>query len=192
VQHVPWIVAGGPFAGARCDGLTEHVDVVPSLAALLGLALPAAAAVDGTAWFDGGTLRRPCGGRTVFHAWEDYRAARTGHYLLIDRPSDGVEARCHGAQDLYRVDGLRRQPVTGSSATRRLRRLARVLRDRLDARERRYRAARYAVPTVPFLVRTDFWHLDPPTAIRCVTLDEETPKSTPSSEVGSRPAAGSP
>jgi arylsulfatase A-like enzyme len=178
VQHVPLIVAGGPVAtGQRCDGLSEHVDVVPSLAALLGLGLPNAAVVDGTAWFEGGTLRGSCGRRTAFHAWEDYRAVRTPHYLLVEHPPNGIEARCHGAQQLYRVDALHRRLVTGSATERRRRSLGRVLHDRLDAPERRYRTGRYDVPPVPFLVRTDFWSVDPATALRCVTIDEETSKS---------------
>jgi arylsulfatase A-like enzyme len=178
VQHVPWIVAGGPVdAGQECEDLTEHVDVVPSLAGLLGVALPESATVDGTARLDGGRLRRPCGARAVFHAWEDYRAVRTAHYLLVEHPADGIDARCHGAERFYRVDDARRRVVEGSANARRLKWLRHVLTARLDALERRYRAARADVATVPFLVRTDFWRLETPEAIRCVTVDEETPKS---------------
>src|SRR5207249_4585886 len=53
VQHVPWIVAGGPVEpGRRCTGVTEHVDVVPTLLALLGLPLPSDVTAHGRAWFD--------------------------------------------------------------------------------------------------------------------------------------------
>jgi arylsulfatase A-like enzyme len=178
VQHVPWIVAGGPVdAGQQCDGLTEHVDVVPTVAAVLGLPLPPELTADGTAWMDGGRLRRPCGGRVVYHAWEEYRAIRTAHYLLVERPADGTGARCRGAHRLYRVSRLRRYVATGTSAARRVARLRRLLHARLDERERRYRTARYGPVTVPFLVRTDFLRLDPPSAVRCVVVDEETSKA---------------
>lgn len=178
VQHVPWIVAGGPVVpGQRCDGLTEHVDVVPTVLAVAGVPLPPTATVDGTAWLDGGRLRAPCGGRAAFHAWEDYRAVRTAHYLLVERPRDGVDARCDGAQRLYRMDGLRRSVVTDAASRRRFRSLARVLAERLDARERRYRASRYGPATVAFLVRTDGWRLDPPSAARCLRVREDTPES---------------
>lgn len=179
VQHVPWIVAGGPLApGQRCDQITEHVDVVPSVAAILGVALPVDSRVDGTSRFDGGTLRRPCGGRAAFYAWEEYRAVRLGHYVLAEYPDGSIDARCGGSPRLYRLDGPRQQTLPIVGTDRRAHRLQRLLAQRLDARERSYQAGRYDVPHVPFVVRTDFFQLAPEMPLRCVSVNERTPRAT--------------
>jgi choline-sulfatase len=176
VQHVPWIIAGGPVEpGQECEGMTEHVDVLPSLAAVLGRDLPPAVRVDGTSRMNGGHVARPCGGRAVFHAWEEYRAIRTPHYLLVERPPDRIEARCDGPEHLYRVDGIRRHLLT--HATRRLAHLHRALDDRLDSLERTYRLTRYEAPHHPFLVRADYFGLDPDMPLRCVVMGEDTPRA---------------
>ena len=179
VQHVPWIVAGGPIAPEqRCDAVTEHVDVVPSIAAALGVALPADSRVDGTSRFDGGTVRRPCGSRAAFYAWEEYRGIRLGHYVLAEYPAGSIDARCGGSPRLYRIDGARQQLLATTATGRRASRLRRLLTARLDARERTYRAGRYDVPRVPFMLRTDFVQLAREMPLRCTTVNEDTPRAT--------------
>jgi arylsulfatase A-like enzyme len=50
VQHVPWIVAGGAVQpGGRATRLTEHVDVLPTLLALLAIPTPRGVRFDGRA-----------------------------------------------------------------------------------------------------------------------------------------------
>ena len=178
VQHVPWLVAGGPVVpGQRCDATTEHVDVVPTVLGVVGIPPPSSAVLDGTSRIDGGTLRSPCGGRAAFYAWEDYRGVRLGHYLLTDRPHDGIEARCGGPQQLYRIDGAERSAVAGGSSGRRWRRLASLLDERLTPRERTYRARHYGRPTSRFFVRNDYWRIDPEADVRCLTINETTTRS---------------
>ena len=179
VQHIPWIVAGGPIVPSQqCDQLTEHVDVVPTVAAILGVAMPAGTKVDGESRLDGGRLRRPCGGRAAFYAWEEYRGVRRGHYVLAEYPSGSIEARCGGAVRLHRIDGARQRRLDGPGIERRTARLRRLLAERLDARERAYRDGRYDVPHVPFVVRTDVLQLAAEMPLRCVTLNESTSRAT--------------
>ena len=178
VQHIPWIVAGGSVESAQhCDGLTEHVDVVPSLAAIVGISIPAGAHVDGESRFEGGRVRPSCGGDAAFYAWEEYRGVRKGRYVLAEYPADSVETRCGGPQRLFRVDGDRQQAVMGIAAERRAGRLGRLVEERLGDSERAYRGARYGPPRRPFLIRTDFWRLDPATVLRCIAMNESTPRA---------------
>jgi arylsulfatase A-like enzyme len=176
VHHVPWIVAGGPVErGGRCDAVTEHVDVVPSLAALLGVRPAPGTVFDGEARLSAsGRLAQPCGANAAFYAWEDYRAVRTHHYVLVVRPPQSIDARCEGATLLYHLDGPHRRRVAGSP--RRLARLRSLVDARLEARDARFRATRYDPPTTAFLMRTDFWNLSQ--APRCVQVDEDTPRAT--------------
>jgi len=179
VQHIPWIIAGGGLPGGeRCDGFTQHVDVVPSLAALLALPMPADARVDGASWFDGGTLHAACGRRTAYYAWEEYRGVRKGRYALVEYPPASIEARCGGARRLFRIDGQRQRSVAGPGSDRRTAALARAAESELGGRERAYRAARWETPHDAFLLRTDFWGLEAATPLRCVTVNEDTPRST--------------
>lgn len=177
VQRVPWIVAGGTVEpGQRCDRLTEHVDVLPTVARVVGIPLPEGTVVDGAAWLDGGALRRPCGSLAVFHAWEEYRAVRTARYLLVQRPSDGLEGRCEGAEEAYRVDGTRRRLLDEDRSARRTAALRRILAARLDALDLAYRRTRYDPPRAPFTIRSDFWSMPPGSAARCLRVHEDTPR----------------
>src|SRR5262249_20209210 len=127
VQHVPWIVAGGGLTGGQlCEGFTQHVDVVPSLASLLALPVAAGARVDGASWSDAGTLRPGCGRKTAYYAWEEYRGIRRGRYALVEYPPASIEARCTGARRLYHIDGARQRAVVGPEAQQRIARLARA------------------------------------------------------------------
>jgi arylsulfatase A-like enzyme len=176
VQHVPWIVSGGAVVPEqRCDGFTEHVDVVPTIAGLLDLALDGVT-VDGTPRLKGGRLRRPCGSRAAFYAWEEYRAVRTAGYLLVEYPSGGVAAHCMGSEHLYRVTARRREAVNAPTARRRRAWLSARLHARLAEREHTYRSTRYAEPRVPFFARAGFWTIEPKTRLRCLDVDEDTPR----------------
>ncbi|TMA99160.1 MAG: sulfatase [Deltaproteobacteria bacterium] len=179
VQHVPWIVAGGPVEpGRRCTGVTEHVDVVPTLLALLGLPLPSDVTVDGRAWFEAtGRLVAPCGGTAAYYAWEDYRAVRAHRYLFEERPPGSFEARCGGEARLHRVDALHRRRLAGPGIERRMGRLRLLLHARLAERERAFRADRYDAPARSFVVRADFWRTTDAARVRCVRVDESTDRS---------------
>jgi arylsulfatase A-like enzyme len=179
VQHIPWIVAGGGLArGQRCEGFTQHVDVVPSLAVLLALPMPAGTHVDGVSWFEGGGLQAGCGRHAAYYAWEEYRGIRRGRYAMVEYPARSIEAHCGGVRRLFRIDGQRQRPVAGPAADRRIAWLARDTEKELGARERAYLASRYGAPHDAFFLRTDLWGLEPATSLRCVTVNEDTPRST--------------
>jgi len=176
VQHVPLIVTGGGAPGGqRCDATTEHVDVVPTLLAALGVPLPPGVIVDGTSRVDsGGVLAAPCGGDQAVYAWEDYRAVRFHHWLLLSRePAQGPEALCDGAEQLFHVDGSHR-PAIDRAKPARIARLRRRIALRLEGAATRFEAQHYDRPTVAFVVRADRWELDPK-ALRCTRIGPDTP-----------------
>jgi len=179
VEHIPWIVAGGGVPAQRDDGMTENVDVVPTLLALLQVALPAHATVDGRAQLDpAGHVCAACAKAAVYHAWEDYRAIRTPRMLLREPIPDSFGARCDGAALLYRMDALHRVRLDTGSARRQrtVARLAARLDRRLDQREAAFLAARYAKPGESFVVRPRFWRLGPEAAVACVPVGPATPR----------------
>jgi hypothetical protein len=176
VQHVPLIVAGGRIRpGQRCDGTTEHVDVVPTVLRALDVPLPSGIMVDGTPRVTpDGVLDAPCGGTQAVYAWEEYRAVRFHHWLFVARrPPHGPEAGCDGAEKLFHLDGARRRPVPSPKPAR-ARRLARRVADRLDAPAARFEAHHYGVPGAPFVVRADRWDVDAAT-FRCTVVGADTP-----------------
>jgi hypothetical protein len=175
VQHVPLVVTGAGLAPGTCAGVTEHVDVVPTLLAALGLALPGSQVVDGTARIAAGRLHPTCGGTVAFYAWEDYRAVRRGHHLLVERDAETIAGRCDGAARLFRLDGHRRTPHDADATSPRGRRLHALLEARLGERERAYRARRYDPPATPFMIRADAWRGLDPAAVPCLRIDEDTP-----------------
>jgi hypothetical protein len=176
VQHIPLIMAGGGVHGRqRATRLTEAVDVVPSLLRLAGL--PAPPGIDGRAQLTAdGRVCRTCAKAAVYYAWEDYRATRTGWFLLRERAPGSFEARCIGADELFRVrsDRSRRvalDPARFGAVTAGLhRRLTR----RLETRERSFRESRYTPPATTFLVRPDFWRLGADAHVACAPVDLTT------------------
>lgn len=177
VQHVPLVMAGGGIAaGQVCDATTEHVDVLPTLADVLGVALPPGTEVDGSSLLHAGRLRRPCGRRVAFYAWETYRAVRTGRYLLVQSPPDAPPTACEGAERLYRLDQGRLTGADPGKMLRRIRHLRDVLERRLGERERSYRRRRYDPPTRPFLVRAEFLAVDDIPQVRCLLVSAGTPR----------------
>jgi arylsulfatase A-like enzyme len=179
IQHIPWIMAGAGLAPQQsCAAVTEHVDVLPTLLRVLHLDAPAGTTTDGVPRIDEhGRLTEPCGGTAAYYAWEDYRAVRRHHYLLEQRAPGSPRAHCQGGERLYRIDEGGRLLLRGPNAQRRLRRMRAALRDRLAAREASFLSRRYADPAASFLLRTDFWALDPAASVGCTPFDSETPRS---------------
>ncbi len=157
VQHVPWIMSGAGIAGGQvARRYTEHVDVMPTLLARLGVALPAGVHTDGRAQLAGdGRQCDACGKTAVYYAWEEYRAVRTGRRLLREeRPADGLRARCEGPRHVYDVSPDRLVVLVDDG---RAPRLGAALASRLDERERTFLATRYGTPARSFVMRSPFW-----------------------------------
>ena len=89
VQHVPWILAGGPVRrDQHTFRITEHVDVLPTLLSLLGVPTPPGARLDGRAQMTpDGRICRTCGRSAALYAWEEYRRARAGRSPSSPRSS---------------------------------------------------------------------------------------------------------
>jgi arylsulfatase A-like enzyme len=179
VQHVPWILAGGPVhAGERASRITEHVDVLPTLLSLLGISTPPGVRFDGRAQMTpDGRVCRACGRSAALYAWEEYRGARAGRHLLREEQPGSPRARCLGTRLLYRVTGQQRTLVPASvRADGLVRALARKISRTLDGPERVFDATRYEAATGSVLVRPEYWSLDGDAGLRCVPVDMDTPR----------------
>jgi arylsulfatase A-like enzyme len=180
IQHVPLIVAGaGVPPGQRVGRMSEHVDVLPTVLALLGVPLPAGVRVDGRPQLDrDGRRCDGCGKTAAYFAWEDYRGVRSAHHLLVQRRPASFEARCSGAEQLYRLDAGGRQPLPVGDANAPIAaRLRRRLENRLDHREQRFHAHRFGKPTSRFVVRGGFWRLGKDAPVACIPVDESTARA---------------
>ena len=179
VQHIPWILSGGPVRpGERASRVTEHVDVLPTLLSLLAIPTPPGVRFDGHAQMtpDGRTCRA-CGRSVALYAWEEYRGARAGRHLLREERPGSIRARCLGPRLLYRVVDGRQALVPPSRASEALTRaLARRVAATLDGPERAFEATRYEAPGGSVLVRPEFWRLDADANVRCIPVDMDTPR----------------
>jgi arylsulfatase len=179
VQHIPWIMAGaGVRSGQRVDRLTENIDVVPTILAALGLPAPVGNRMNGRAQLrPDGTVCASCAKTAAYYAWEEYRAVRTGSYLLRQEPPDSMQALCAGREHLYRVSPGRLEPLPLDGRYRGLaQRLRRRLARRLNRREQAFRARRYGTPTTPILLRPRFWQVESGDDVTCVPVDGSTPR----------------
>jgi arylsulfatase A-like enzyme len=180
IQHIPWIVAGaGVPPGQRVTRLSEHVDVLPTILTLLDVPLPPGIHVDGRPQLErDGRRCDACGKAAVYFAWEDYRGVRSARHQLVQRRPASFDARCNGAEQLYRVDAGRRQPLpadeTNAPVTARLRRR---LQQRLGRREQRFLGHRFGKPESRFVVRSAFWRVGDAAAVACVRVDESTERA---------------
>ena len=179
VQHVPWIMTGGPVrAGERAARTTEHVDVLPTLLSLLGIPTPPGARVDGRAQMTpDGRVCRTCGRSAALYAWEEYRGLRAGRHLLREEHPGSLRARCLGPRLLYRVTDDRRTLVPPSPRSDALAgALARRVSRTLDGPERAFDSTRYEAAGGSVLLRPEFWSLDGDAALRCIPVDMDTPR----------------
>jgi len=178
VQHVPWILAGGPVRpGERTSRITEHVDVLPTLLSVLAVPTPPGVRFDGRRQMTpDGRLCRACGRSTALYAWEEYRGARAGRHLLREERPGSPRAHCLGQRLLYRmVDGRQTLVPPSRGAEALARALARKASSALDGPERAFEATRYEHASGSILLRPEFWHLDD-ADVRCVPVDLDTPR----------------
>jgi hypothetical protein len=179
VQHVPWILTGGPVRpGERTARITEHVDVLPTLLSVLGIPPPPGVRFDGRAQMTpDGRVCRACGRSAALYAWEEYRGARGGRHLLREERPGSPRARCIGQRVLYRVaDGRQTLVPPGREADALARALARRVAGRLDGPERAFEAMRWERASGSILVRPEFWDLAEDAGVRCVPVDLDTPR----------------
>jgi arylsulfatase A-like enzyme len=179
VQHVPWIMAGAGIApGQVVSRFTEHVDVLPTVLASLGVPLPPGALVDGRAQLTPGG--RPCDGcakRAAYYAWEEYQGIRRRHHMLRRNPTGSLRARCEGQVAAYTLtaDGAR-APLSPDLGTARS--MRRSVSHRLGPRARGFQETRYAAPDCPVVLRSEFWRLDTAAPLNCVPVDSETTRAS--------------
>ena len=177
VQHIHGssLAAASPAAALRRLHAARRRR--PSLAALLALPLPAGARVDGRSWFDGQALRASCGaaahtmrGKSI--AASDEVATRSSS---IHRRASTPVGRCAPALPDRRAATARRHRAGGGSANR-----APCARHRDGARRARpgvsRRTLRDAARRVP--PPDGLLGIEPTTPLRCVTVNEETPRRT--------------
>jgi len=178
VQHIPWIMAGtGIRPGQVVERLTENVDVVPTLLAGLGIALPSATHVDGRSQLGpDGVACAACPKVAAFYAWEDYQAIRRRHFLLRRNLPGSLRTRCDGAELAFAVreDGGRTALPTTTGPIVALRRR---LDHRLRPLERAFVATRYGPADQRVVVPSDFWRVDGDAGLACVPVGEDTSRS---------------
>jgi arylsulfatase A-like enzyme len=169
VQHIPWIMAGaGIVPGQRLARFTENVDVMPTVAATVGVPLPVGVVVDGRAQLrPDGRLRDDAGRDAAAFAWETYRGLRSDGHLLRARPAGALDTHCEGPRALYRVQGPFRHALAPARRPWLTGRLERALGARLDAPERTFLASRYGTPTGSVTLRAEFWRLPDGTTLGC-------------------------
>ena len=193
VQHVPWIMAGaGVAAGRIVSRFTEHVDVLPTVLARLGVPLPPGTLVDGRPQLAAdGTPCDRCGKAAAYYAWEDYQGIRRRRQMMRRNLPGSLRARCDGDALAYAVstDGMR-APLASDVAP--VRAMAQSIAHRLAPLARRFRDARYGPATSPVVLRSDFWRLEADAPLDCATVGSETPRSALRAPGGYRQAAGSP
>ncbi len=179
VQHIPWILTGGPVRpGERTWRITEHVDVLPTLLSLLSIPTPPGVRFDGHPQMTpDGRVCRACGRSAALYAWEEYRGVRAGRHLLREEQPGSPRARCLGRRLLYRIaDGRRTLLPPSPRSDVLVRALARKVSRTLDGPERAFDATRYEAAGGSVLVRPVFWSLDGDTALRCIPVDMDTPR----------------
>jgi arylsulfatase len=179
VQHIPWILAGGPVqAGERTARVTEHVDVLPTLLSLLRVPTPPGVRFDGRSQMTpDGRICRGCGRSVALYAWEEYRGARAGRHLLREERPGSPRAHCLGARLLYRIEDGRQTLLPPSRSSDALARaLERKVAVTLDGPERAFEATRFEHPGRSVLLRSDFWQLGDGAGLRCIPVDLDTPR----------------
>jgi arylsulfatase A-like enzyme len=172
VQHVPWIVAGGPVAtGQTVWGVTENVDVVPTVLGTLGVSPPERVHFDGRSMLHDGRPCTACTRARPVYAWEDYRGIRLGKTLVRQELPGSLAARCRGRNRLLAAD--RRSTLSDPPA---LHAGIRLLARTLDGPEARFHAGRFDPARRPFSVLARFWRLGAEVPITCVDAGPTTPR----------------
>src|SRR5262249_31117607 len=110
----------------------------------------------------------------AFYAWEDYRAIRARRHLLRENLPGSPRARCEGAEQLFLLDGDRREPLLSTAVEGRLRG---HLQRRLDRPRRLFLASRYGTPTSSVVFRPEFWSMTDASAVSCVPVNSDTSAS---------------
>jgi arylsulfatase A-like enzyme len=174
VQHVPWIVAGrGIVPGQVAWGVTEHVDVLPTLLEVLGVDAPPGVSFDGHAVIRDGRVCETCLRSYPVFAWEDYRGVRLGRELLREERADSFSGRCAGSPRL--LDRRRRKTLSDPTASSVG---VRLISRNLDAPQSQWDSTRFAAPADrPFSVLPAFWRLDGDVPVACAVAGPDTPRA---------------
>lgn len=174
VQHIPWIMAGGGIPpGQTAWGVTENVDVLPTVLDSIGIVPPAEVVFDGRSVLREGRVCATCLRVAPVYAWEDYRGIRLGHRrLLRESKPTSFTARCDAARRL--LDETRRESLEAPVVARTA---ATMLARRLDAPDRRHRSTRWNTADRAFTVLPPFWGTGGATDLVCVAAGPDTPRT---------------
>lgn len=174
VQHIPWILGGaGILPGQTASGVTENVDVLPTMLDVANVDVPAGVRFDGRSMVEGGRVCSTCLRTAATYAWEDYRALRLGTKLVRERLPDSLDAYCDGARILLAPD--RRTSLVDDA---RVLRAARLLGRVLDEPERRFRRSRFLPPDRSFTVLPRFWRIRGDASVSCVAVGPATNRNS--------------
>jgi arylsulfatase len=175
-HHVPLVLAGGSIApGQVRTGFSEHVDVLPTLAHLLGISSPGLVC-DGEPLLDDTGRLRAVDREAVCYWWCDYEAIRTADLLLERLRAGSPGALARGRRErLWRLVGKEREEVVPAAPSwAEVPRLAAALDARLGPGRARFAATLGARPPRSFSIPVPAWELVDPPEIACVRLGAQT------------------
>src|SRR5579875_2684971 len=175
-QQVPLVLAGGPIApGQVRTGFSESVDVLPTVAHVLGVARPGLVC-DGEPLLDGAGRLRPVDRDAVCYSWLEYEGIRTADLLLerLRERSPATLARDR-RERLWRLVGTERAEVSpGAPEWAQVPELAAALDRRLGPGRARFAASLAAQPARPFSIPAPAWEALGTPPITAVHLGPQT------------------
>ena len=175
-QQVPLVLAGGPIApGQVRTGFSESVDVLPTVAHVLGVARPGLVC-DGEPLLDGAGRLRPVDRDAVCYSWLEYEGNRTADLLLerLRERSPATLARDR-RERLWRLVGTERAEVSpGAPEWAQVPELAAALDRRLGPGRARFAASLAAQPARAFSIPAPAWEVVGTPPITAVHLGPQT------------------
>src|SRR5262249_8552316 len=169
VHRVPLLLVGaGVQPGQTSTGISEHVDLVPTLLDFLGINRDAGS-MDGQPllYRDGSVVSRNRDG--AYYAWLRYQALRTSRHLLQVAPSGSPEASAaRGGERFWRVDASSRRRLGPREDRAERDELRRRIEGRLGERARAFSSGFAGAATDAFAGPAPFWAVEDGARVRVV------------------------
>jgi arylsulfatase A-like enzyme len=175
-QQVPLVLAGGAIEpGQVRTGFSENVDVVPTVAHVLGVARPGLV-WDGEPLLDGAGRLRPIDRDAVCYTWLAYEGIRTADLLLERLRERSPAALARGRRErLWRLVGTERQELSPEAPEwAAVPELAAALDRRLGPGRVRFAGSLAARPTRSFSIPAPAWEIVGAPPITAVRLGPQT------------------